>query len=255
VIDLSNVDYTSLYRQRDDAYFTEILRITKDNNISLPILLQNYMAFIRRREFAQTVAYCHLFEIVKSLPGSIAELGVFLGNGLFTWSKLLETFCPGVRGRKVFGFDSFKGYGDATRAERASIEFIENLHGHTFAASEELVKCLIQINETDNLVMGAERIKLYCGDVKDTIDQMQSENLGVRFSLVMIDMNLFEPTNLALQKMYALVVRGGVIAFRGYGVKPWEGESAAVDAFVAKKGLILKSFTYSPYPGAYLLKG
>ena len=254
MINFDNVDYLSLYRERDNEYFKELQQLVEDNSLPLPLLLQNYMAFIRRREFAQTLAYIHLFEIIKDIPGSIAELGVYLGNGLFTWSKLLETFCPGVRGRKVFGFDSFKGYVNGTETEADSIQFIKNLHGHTFDASEEVVNRLIRINETDNLVMGAQRIKLYSGDVKDTIDQMQSENPGVRFSLVMIDLNLFEPTRFALEKMYALVVRGGVLAFRGYGVKPWEGESAAVDVFAAKNGLVLKSFTYSPYPGAYLLK-
>ena len=254
MIDFDNVDYHSLYRHRDAEYFREIQKIVDEWHIELPLLLQNYMVFVRRREFAQTVAYCRLFELVKDTPGSIAELGVYIGNGLFTWSKLLETLCPGVRGRKVFGFDSFKGYADGTKTEADSVKFIESVHGHTFATSEELVKRLILINETDNLIMGAQRIHLYCGDVKDTIDQMQMENPGVRFSLVMVDLNLFEPTRYALEKMYPLVTRGGVVAFRGYGVKPWEGESAAVDAFVDKNSLALKSFTYSPYPGAYLIK-
>jgi hypothetical protein len=254
VIDFFNTNFNSLYCQRDEQYFEELEKLLKENNITLPILLQNYMAFIRRREFAQTIAYVHLFEMVKDIPGSIAELGVFLGNGLFTWSKLLETYCPGVRGRKVFGFDSFLGYQAATKTEEQSIQYIESIHGHNFEISEGLVKRLISLNEGDNIVMGAQRIKLYSGDVKDSIDRMKSENPGVRFALVMIDLNLFEPTSFALEKIYADVVRGGVVAFRGYGVTPWEGESAAVDAFVVDKNQTLKSFSYSPYPGAYLQK-
>ena len=55
-------------------------------------------------------AYYELFKMVKDLPGSIAEVGVFIGNGLFTWTKLLETFNPGKRGLKAYGFDNFSGY-------------------------------------------------------------------------------------------------------------------------------------------------
>jgi hypothetical protein len=254
MINFINNDYDLLYHQRDDNYFKEIHKIILENNISLQSVLQNYMVFIRRREFAQSIAYYHLFEIVKNKPGSIAEFGVFLGNGLFTWSKLIETFCPGVRGRKVFGFDSFEGYRGSNKTEKNYIKHIQDLHGHTFQSSEEIVKQLIRINETDNIIMGAKRIELFSGDVKLTIGQMKSENPGVRFCLVMIDLNLFEPTKLVLEEIYELVIRGGVVAFRGYGVKPWEGESAAVDLFVKKNSLELKNFTFSPYPGAYLIK-
>lgn len=251
---LWKINFSEIYSERDAEYFSEIERIRQEHGITTKLMLENYMAFVRRREFAQTVAYIELFNKVRNIPGSIAELGVYLGNSMFTWAKLLETFSPGIRGHKVFGFDTFAGYPNELGRESNYVEFIKGRHGHDFKSSEALVTRLVKNSELDNLVAGAQRIHLYPGDVSNTLEQFVEEYPGVRFRLINIDLNLYEPTRFALQRLSNLVVNKGVICFRGYGVKPWEGESAAVDEFVSKSGLKLQTIEYSPYPGAYAVK-
>jgi hypothetical protein len=249
-----DMNFSSLYKDRDKSYFEDLDRLFKIHNINLPDILTNYMAFVRRREFSQTLAYYELFKMVKTLPGSIVELGVYLGNGLFTWSKLLETFFPAVRGKKVYGFDCFDGYQSSNSIEKISIDYIKQFHPSGFRIDETLIKELIRINESDNLIMGAERVILYSGDVKTTIDEFITHNPGVRINLMMLDMNLYEPTKLALEKLFHLVCTGGIICFRGYGVKPWEGESMVVDEFLKENKIKLQSFDFSPFPSSYIIK-
>jgi hypothetical protein len=248
-------NFRSFYSEKDKYYWKELDKLIKDNKISIKTVLTNYMAFIQRRDLPQLLAYYELFKLVKDMPGSIAEVGVFIGNGLFTWTKMMETFFPGNRGKKVFGFDNFSGYSqDITVHDERAIEYIKSLVGD-FDISYDLVSKLEKLHNLDSLIPGVERVKIYNDELSSAINKFKNENIGVRLKLLVVDVNLYKPTKLALEGLYDLVVPGGVIALRGYGVKPWEGESMAVDEFLKEKGINkLSSFDFSMYPSIYFRK-
>lgn len=248
-------DFRKFYSERDSHYWKEIESILKDNNISIELMLKNYMAFIQRRDLPQLLAYYDLFKLVKNIPGSIVEVGVFLGNGLFTWTKLMETFLPGNRGEKVFGFDNFAGYTqEITSHDKSAVKYIQGLVGD-FKINYELVSKLEKLHNLDSMIPGVERVKIYNGNLVEMINTFKAENYGVRLKLLLIDVNLYRPTKDALENLYDLVAHGGVIAFRGYGVKPWEGESLAVDEFLQEKGIkTINRFDFSNYPALYIIK-
>ena len=57
-----------------------------------------------------------------------------------------------------------------------------------------------------------------------------------------------------IEKLWPKVSPGGVVIFDEYSIKPWEGESQAVDEFFSNQSIKLKKFSWSPNPGAYLIK-
>jgi len=251
----NDFNFREFYSEKDKYYWDELEKLIDNNNISLKTVLTNYMAFIQRRDLPQLLAYYELFKLVKNLPGSIAEVGVFLGNGLFTWTKLMETFFPGNRGKKVFGFDNFSGYNKSiSHHDKKAIEYIKNLIGD-FDISYEFVHKLEKLHNLDSLIPGIERVKIYNDDLITSINKFKDENYGVRLKLLVVDVNLYKPTKIALDHLYDLLITGGVIAFRGYGVKPWEGESIAVDEFLKEKNIkSINSFDFSMYPSIYVIK-
>lgn len=87
-----------------------------------------------------------------------------------------------------------------------------------------------------------------------SLDKFINESPGVRLNLIMINANLYSSTSLALEKLFNLVIRGGGICFRGYGCKPWEGESQAVDEFIESNKFLLRSLCFSNFPSAYIIK-
>lgn len=248
-------EFASMYKQRDHHYWTFINNLLDSKKISIEFVLKNYMAFIQRKDLGQLLAYYELFKLVKDLPGSIAEVGVFAGNGLFTWSKLLDTFIPTNTGKKIFGFDNFKGYTQAlTDKDFKAVKYIKGLIGN-FVFDPKIVEELIKHNNFDQVIAGIERVKLYNDELDIGFEKFKKENIGIRFSLVLIDVNLYNPTKWALNNFYELVVPGGIVALRGYGVKPWEGESLAVDEFLKDKKINeLKSFNFSNYPSVFFRK-
>ena len=56
-------------------------------------------------------------------------------------------------------------------------------------------------------------------------------NPGLRTSLLHFDCDLSKPTLVSLKHFFPLVVSGGVILFDEYGIRPWGGESEAMDQF------------------------
>ena len=248
-------DFRQFYKERDQHYWTKIAELVKDRQMDLEFVLRNYMAFIQRRDLPQLLTYYELLKLVKQLPGSIAEVGVFVGNGLFTWTKLLETFYPGNRGKKVFGFDNFAGYdAGAQKVDKSAIAYIKDLVGD-FTIDAGFVHQLVELHNLDGILPGVERVKVYDGELDHTIAAFKNEDQGVRLKLLLVDVNLYEPTKKALNEFYDLLVPGGIIALRGYGVKPWEGEGVAVDEFLKERDVgKLQSFEFSMFPSVYFRK-
>jgi hypothetical protein len=245
-----------IYQQRDEDHWEELQSILTDSQISLSEMLINYPAFIRRREMTRLLADYDLFRMIVHLPGSIAELGVFLGAGLFTWSKLLETFVPGDRSRKVFGFESGTGYRDFAPEDGDPMPWIEKVVGRKIAPSGYLER-MKNLTNLDNLIPGVERCQLISGDIVQTATEFAAKNQGVRFCLLFLDVNLYKPTLAGLRALYPLLVPGGIVALNGYGSPPWLGETAAFEHYFEEIGQQqprLNKFTYSIRPGGYFIK-
>ena len=97
--------------------------IEEQQGFKLEDVIRNWSAYVMRRDLIRFLSHYELFKMVVDLPGSILELGVFRGASFFSWSNLLETFCPFDRHRKVFGFDTFEGLGQFTKEDAADYRY------------------------------------------------------------------------------------------------------------------------------------
>ena len=168
----------------------------------------------------------------------------------------METFLPLDRGRKLYGFDDFEGFNrKVENFEESAVEYINEITGN-FIAPENVIDKLIDIKNSDNLLPDHKRVKLYKGNINSSWEKFRQENPGVRFCLACIDFNVYQPTKFILHEINNLIVSGGIIVLRGYGVKPWEGESKSVDEFLEenKDSYQLKNIDFSFLPAAYLIK-
>lgn len=79
------------------------------------------------------------------------------------------------------------------------------------------------------------------------------DNPGLRISLMHFDCDMYKPTPNALELMWPLVIPGGVVLFDEYGIRPWQGESNAVDEYF-KGRCRIRRFDWAPNPGGYVIK-
>ena len=243
-----------LINERDKQFWNEIEKVLKENGLSIKFISENISSFTMRRHTTQLFAYYEIFKRVEFLPGSILEFGVFYGNGLFTWLNLLETFVPSDRGRKVFGFDDMKGYKrELNQSDIEGVQYIENLRGD-YELDKKIIEKLVATHNSDNLVPYDERCIVFDGDVAKTFNKFRMQNPGVRICLANIDLNLYEPTKFILENIWDILVKGGIAIFRGYGSKPWEGESLAVDEFFKDRDCIFETIKFNNTPGCFVVK-
>ena len=248
--------FTFPYKERDDHYWATLEQLIKDEQMSLKDVLMNFPTYVRRRELPRFLAHYELFKLVQDLPGHIVELGVFRGASFFTWMKLVETFGPGDRYRKVFGFDHFEGLVDFHEKDGAQVpEYFDKQEGG-WKATAHHARTMVHLANDDTMMPGIGRCELIEGNVLETLPKFVEEHPGLRISLLYLDMDLYAPTKKALEVLYPLVVTGGVVCFDEYGLMPWEGESLAAEEYFKEIGIAprMRRFPTTILPTGYFVK-
>lgn len=240
---------------RDINYWREIDRVAAEGGYTLQDILRNFPAYIMRRDMPRFLAHYELFKMVIDLPGCILDLGVYRGSSFFTFSNLMESFCPFDRSRKVFGFDHFVGLTDFSDKDGKRDSSVGKTEGGYTATLKEITR-LIDIHNSDNMIPGTRRCVLVNGDIKETLPAFLEDNPGLKIALLHFDMDLYEPTKHALETLYPLVLKGGVVCFDEYGLVPWRGETLAVDEYFASIGErpMIKKFPFTQTPHGYFVK-
>lgn len=192
------------------------------------------------------LSHYELYKKIIGLPGDVVELGVFKGSSLIqfgTFRELLEN----RNARKLIGFDVFDRFPNDSELA-GDIQFVTEWNeetGESFLSKEDIEDIL------DN--KGISNYELIKGNIMSTLDDYLEHNPHLRIALLHIDCDVYEPSKIALDKLFDRVVRGGVIIFDDYGVI--EGETKAVDEFLNKrKEYQLQRLSLSHMKPTYLIK-
>jgi len=218
-------------------------------------ITRNFQIYARRLFLKRFIAHYELWRMTMDLPGDIVELGVYRGLSLMSWANFLEVRSMGDRAKQVIGFDNWAGFRKLDKEDGgADPKFDKVVGGYDGGAFREMLLDAIGIFDQDRFIPYKPRIKLIDGDIEETVPGFIERNPGLRISLLHVDCDLYRPTKVALEALWPRVVRGGVVVLDDYGIRPWEGESAAADEFFASMDVRLRRFDWSHIPGAYVVK-
>lgn len=224
-------------------------------NITKQEISKNFQIYTRRIFLKKFLAHYEFFRMIVDLPGDIVELGVYRGSSLMTWANFLEIRNMGDRQKQVFGFDNFAGFTSIDEKDGGADERIgKTLTGFDGGAFEDILRDAISIFDKDRFIPYKPRVVLVKGNIEDSVPKFVVDNPGLRISLLHFDCDMYRPTKVALETLWPLVVPGGVVLFDEYGIRPWEGESNAVDEFFAGKHIRVKKLDWAPNPGGYIIK-
>jgi hypothetical protein len=192
------------------------------------------------------LAHAKLYEMSLGLPGHFAEAGVFKGASFCRFRKLGRLFHPDHT-RRFIGFDVFGKFPAATYGpDKAELERQWAVDGDQGISRSILQQLLDEQGLANN-------VDLIEGDIRETIPRYLSENKQMSLAIVNIDLDLYEPTKVALEHFFPLIVRGGVVILDDYEGFP--GAKKAVDDYLAamnRSERIQKfSFAYTP---SFLIK-
>jgi hypothetical protein len=251
--------YDMSLRHEPEKHQREILEsLYSSTELSAFEMFRNFAVFTPRFNLARFLAHYELFNKIVDLPGVIIDLGVFRGSSTFTWAKLCEIFCPTDIRKVVYGFDTFTGF-----PELSSEDGMENIEEDVtqggYFGGKSIEKDLIMAQEAmnhDRHLRHRDRIEFVKGDVLETIPKFVAEKgNGLRIALLNLDLDLYEPTKVALENFVPRMVRGGIIILDEYAVDTFGGESKAVDEYFQKqfgKRAEIKKFPWHSNPSGYI---
>lgn len=109
------------------------------------------------------------------------------------------------------------------------------------------------VNETKDIFRFKKLEKNICfvpGNVFDTIPVWLEENPHGRIALLHLDMDVYEPTRAALEKLWDRMVKGGVVVIDDYNAVG--GATRAVDEFLESKSIAMQKLGLSHVPSFFV---
>lgn len=176
-------------------------------------------------EFAEALdirnaVFALLADRLERLPGALAELGVYRGD----FAAELNRRFPE---RNLYLFDTFEGFDLRDLNTETQNGYSRSVEGEFSDTTLELV--LSKMTTQHNVVVQK-------GYFPDTTEGMDPE---LRFAMVSLDADLYEPTFNGLKWFYPRMVSGGVILLHDYQNARFSGVHAAVEAFEREFGPLL----------------
>lgn len=233
-------------------------KIFKESGFSTFDVLRNFPVFTPRYNIARFLAHYEIFKKIIDVPGAILDLGVFRGASTFTWAKLCEIFCPTDIRKTVYAFDTFRGFPKISKEDGPENPAQDRVVGGYYGgdAIRRILDLAQEAMNHDRHLRHKNRIEFIEGDICETITSfLKAKGNGLRVALLNLDLDLYEPTKIALEKFVPLMSPRGIIIFDEYAVDTFGGETQAVDEyFVQKFGRrpMIKKFPWHSNPSAYV---
>lgn len=152
-----------------------------------------------------------LLKIALTAPGDFVECGVYKGMTAYLMCQALQG-----KDKKAHLFDSFVGL--SAPGELDGSYWVAG----ALSAPESVLR--ETLGEFDNY-------RVYRGWIPERFEEVA----GNKFSLVHVDVDLYQPTRDALEFFYPRTSRGGIILMDDYGFITCPGAKRAADEFFASK--------------------
>ena len=190
--------------------------------------LENFVKYTPRSSIARFLVKYELFKKILDIQGCIIECGVYLGGGLMTWAQLSAILEPSNHQRTITGFDTFDGFvnvKEEDKSEQTSQLLKEG--GMSLDSFDDINKC-IDIYDTSRYLNHIEKVKIIKGDVGKTIPTFVENTPHLIISLLYLDLDIFEPTRIAIDYFIEHMGKGSIIAFDELASPLWPGETQAL---------------------------
>lgn len=233
-------------------------KLYEQTDLSIFEMFRNFPVFTPRYNLARFLSHYEIFKQVYELPGVIIDLGVFRGASTFTWAKLCEIFCPTDVRKKIYAFDTFEGFPSIGKEDGAVNEREDVRKGGYYGGKsiEDDLNLAQQAMNHDRHIRHIDRIEFIKGDVLKTIPEfIEAMGNGLKIVLLNLDVDLYDPTKMALEKFVPRMVRGGIILLDEYAVDTFGGETKAVDEyFISEFGKRpeIRKFPWHSNPSGYI---
>lgn len=205
--------------------------------------MQNFPRFVPRQALARFLCRSEMFKKVLTIQGSIVECGVLGGFGLTTWAQLSAIYEPLNAQRKIIGFDTFSGFPNVSEKDCTRDNPFMHAGGLAIDAYKELQET-IALYDKNRFLGHISKVELIRGDMITTVPKYLEDHPATIISLIYCDVDIYEPTRVALEHLVPRMPKGAIIAFDELNDDSWPGETLALIDTLGIRNTKLERFSY-----------
>mgnify|MGYP001179075659 FL=1 len=226
------------FRLNLDTY-KKILKIADKYNFNKFDLITNYGLFSGDTNLFKTLTIHELLKRTQNVKGDIIEFGIWRGNTSLLIKKIIDIY--NIKKRLIM-FDHFRGL---QHFEKKDGKKIKKFKG-TYLGNKKIIKEFLNFFKFKN-------IKIID---KDATSLNENYFKGKKFSMVIIDVDLYEPTLKILNSLKNNIQKNGLIVFDEGNSKLMPGEGIALKEFLNenKRRFKLEKISFSRQPDIILKK-
>ena len=157
-------------------------------------IYDNFNGFIispDRNVFNKLITRTDFFLKTLNVPGDIVECGVFKGTGLLVWLKLINWYSPNSI-KKVIGFDFFDPDFTNTLSNKDDKKYMNDVLNRT-SKNDLSLEHVFDVAKNISL-FDESKFQLIAGDISITSKDFVNNNIGLKISILYMDLDLDEPT-------------------------------------------------------------
>jgi hypothetical protein len=157
------------------------------------------------------IAHWELYRQITGLPGAVVELGVYKGASLMRFA-MFRSLAEHETSREIHGFDAFGTFPRSGVEQAEDRDFIDRFEAER---GDGIARDTLRDLIADK---GIGNVHLHQGNVFDTLPAYLAQRPELRIALLHLDMDVYEPTAFALDRLVPHMVPGGLILFDDYGL-------------------------------------
>ena len=169
--------------------------------------------FIRGSLLARIFAIQEAYQLILGKPGYVFDIGTWRGQTAVICENLRAIYEPLNLNRKIVAFDTFTGYSGFSSKDKPTELNKDGTYGIDDKNYADFLKKLLELHEQSN-AMGNNfgKHKVIMGDCRETISKFFDDEPNSFVSLAFIDVNSYEPTAMAIEKIWTKLIPNGIIA-------------------------------------------
>lgn len=205
--------------------------------------VMHFPLYAPRQAIASFLLKYEIFKRILNVHGSIIECGVAYGSGLLSFATFSAIFEPVNHTRKVIGFDTFAGFPSLSGKDKAGQDPNAKVGGMNVDSYNEIMKC-INVFDQNRFIGHIDKVELVKGDLTITAPEYLKNNPHLVVALLYLDLDLYEPTKVAIETFLPRMPKGSVIAFDEINHPDWPGETLALLETVGIRNLRIERFPF-----------
>ncbi|MTJ82582.1 MAG: crotonobetainyl-CoA--carnitine CoA-transferase [Telmatospirillum sp.] len=191
--------------------------------------VENTFMFLTKKEISHILFFYDLYaKHIVNVHGNIYEFGARFGRNLVLFTMLRGLLEPFNFTRKVIGFDTFSGFPSVHGKDGEHSTVRVGAYGGLPDNYPALLAALLAGHESDLPIPHLKKFDIVIGDINQTSPQHFAANPADLVALAYFDVDLYEPTKIALTEVLRRSGKGTVLVFDEVNAAHYPGETVAL---------------------------